>query len=596
MYNFAMNNEHPEGRRDSHEEPIRATSFGNKNEEYFDRIKQGTETIEKILDGIVVGGYIYNAIKTRLYEEVPHSCRDNKNKPFPYPILEEFLTRQTLSTNEEENLKNKRIRQAILYFSEQEWIKEEEAQIQEHETQEKIAALEQSLGVEPVVVPEAPDMRPEDIEHVSRETVLLQKNIQLPERVREYEQESIGDLNGSHESFVAHLTNRGLASFDTGEPVWSGQDKKVIFIGDILGDRTPEGLKIYSDLLILKKQAESNNGDVVWLSGNHENMFNAVLCGFSTEFGSPVGDDMQKRLSQYSGNLELADFLPDDQKSEIITEFINKKDSIATEIKETIKRKEKTLRIMESDTQTFNASDITAWHTTINDLNEKISFIEHADAPTVTISDILRVSDLLPKSIQNIIGTKILENTDSIKKAMLATTPELIEAIKKQQLIQVYDDTLYVHTNITKDMLDIIFKNMGDGETITASINKINMFYQTCLGAYIDDGGQSLTTDQVTSFNTIRDIFISTSKQSRVNFSEDATISDIKKDELEAKLKSAGVNLVVHGHTDEDGTPKGSAGLPIISIDRSAYKSDNPKNSSPTAAGAVSKNGKFSYF
>lgn len=572
------------------------SSFDKKTEEYLDRIKEGKETIEQILSGITPDGPIYNTIKEKFYAQVPSKLRQKTGSPLPYPALEEFLPQATLTVDEEENIQNKRVHTAILYFSQAEWAAEEERQSKEAERQERIADLKKGLGIEPAS-DKTEDAAPQPEVEISSEEkkIQLEKTVQLPEMERKHDQEAIGDLNGSHEGLVAHLENRDLASLEGDELIWKGGDKKVVFIGDILGDRTPEGLRVYGDLIKLKEQAQKVGGNVVWLSGNHENMFNAALCGFSTEFGESVAEDMQKRLNQYAGNLELAEFLPESEKKQIVAEFLGKRGEILETIKDSIMRKERTLKFMRSSPENYSLADINLWASTIEGLKSKQSFIENTDE-SVQINELLSIHELLPKSLQNLIGNKILEHTDSIKEKIRSEHPEIMESIKQQQLIQIQDDVLYTHTNLTKGMVELLFKNMNAGETLIDSANKLNAFYKYCLESYIDGKASELSPAQISNFNKTRDAFISTSGGSRVNFSEDPKLSDEEKESMKKKLKALGVNLVIHGHNDEEGSLKGSSDLPIISIDRSAYKSDNPKNFSPTSAGAISKNGSFSYF
>jgi len=584
--------ENPKKTPETTNEKEQVNPFSLKVQEYFERIESGQQTIEDILEGVREDGAIFNALKEEAYRLVPYNCRDNTNNPFDFPILEDFLAQQTLSTSEEENTKNARIRKAILYFSELDWNKKEQKMLTQTEEETKIQELKKQIGIETSTVEPVEKVQESGFE--LEEKVSFEKSIQLPERYREHEQEPIGDLNGSYESFVAHLTNRSLATFENGEMSWTGQDKKVVFVGDILGDRTPDGLRVYSDLLKLKKLAEQSGGDVVWLSGNHENMFNAVLGGFSTEFGTPVEKDMKDRLTQYSGNLELAEFLPQQIQDSIISEVANKKDTILKELENVIQVKERTLRHMK--TNNFSPKEISTRENLLADLNTNKNLIENIDSVPISIRQILLMSEHMPSSIQNLIGASILENRSSIKENIRTTQPEIIESLKNQQLIQMYDDTLYVHTNLTKEMVGIIEKNISEGQSISDAIAKINTFYQNCLEAYLDDNQESLSSSQVTNFNILRDTFISTSSKSRINFSEDPNLTAEQKTGLETKLKSFGVNLVIHGHSDEDGIARGSSELPILSIDRSAYKSDNPKTFSPISGGSISKTGQVSYF
>lgn len=588
-YEVSTENDNPNEKQASGE-----LSFTAKANEYVARVEAGKETIEQILNGIRIDGSIYRALKQRFYEQVPHSCRDNTNHPFPFPILEEFLRTQTLSVDTEKNIRDKRVRDAILYFSKTEWDAHEQQELKELDTQEKIQELRATLGAQSTPSSEADTLAPQETISPTPEKITFEKTLSLPERTRQYNQESIGDLNGSYEGLIAHLTNRDLISMEGDTCIWTGHDTRLVLIGDILGDRTPEGLKIYTQLLDLKRQAEKVGGDIEWLSGNHENMFNAVLCGFSTEFGVSVEKDMENRLTQYAGNLELAQFLPDEEKREIVTNVINVRDVIRDTIQETIARKEKTLRYMQSSPDIFDPNEIATWQKVIHDLTHKRTFVEAIDE-SLPIDELLSIHELLPKSTQTLIGNKILQQRESIRTHIQTSYPEIFESLVEQKLIQIHDDVLYTHTNLTKDMIDVVLKNTAPGETLSDAITKINAFYSMCLRSYLENPQPNLSDAQISSFNKIRDTFISTSSASRINFFEDPTLSDDQKRDIQSTLTRLGVNLVIHGHNDENGVPKGSSQLPILSIDRSAYKSDNPKNYAPTSASAVSKNGIVSY-
>lgn len=127
---------------------------------------------------------------------------------------------------------------------------------------------------------------------------------------RETEVMAVEDLSGSMEIFEKHMKTLGVARKDnSGHWQWTGDNKKLVFLGDILGDRGMDGMEITSIIGDLAKQAEKQGGQVNFLCGNHDMEFIRFLCN--------AGDDnyAEKNASlftdQYRGILELARFDPD---------------------------------------------------------------------------------------------------------------------------------------------------------------------------------------------------------------------------------------------------------------------------------------------
>jgi hypothetical protein len=129
------------------------------------------------------------------------------------------------------------------------------------------------------------------------------------------------------------------------------------------------------------------------------------------------------------------------------------------------------------------------------------------------------------------------------------------------------------------------------GSTIEAGISEINNLYTKGLRHYLLGEGE-FTAEESKKFDEIRLMFLSTSKESRINFSEDSRLSEQQKKAIEDALRKKGVNLVIHGHNDESGTVKGGAGIPIVSIDRSVYKFDESwGQNKPKATLTIDKKG-----
>ena len=71
-------------------------------------------------------------------------------------------------------------------------------------------------------------------------------------------------------------------------------------------------------------------------------------------------------------------------------------------------------------------------------------------------------------------------------------------------------------------------------------------------------------------------MFLSTSSASRVNFTEDKRLTADDIQTVEKAFHDSGIYIVVHGHNDEQGAVLGTPQLPIVSIDRTAFKFGDP--------------------
>lgn len=431
--------------------------------------------------------------------------------------------------------------------------------------------------------------------------IIKEKEIILPTIERSTNVTAIGDLNGSYKSLIEHLKYRNLISNDqNGNIVWNGGNEHVVFTGDILGDRSPQGMNVYEKLQELQNQAKIQGGNIEWISGNHENMFNAVLCGFNTEQDMPVEEDMEDRLSEYTGNLELLKFLPFENVRELYENIANNKDEVfGKDFQKNVQRKKATLDMVRNNPD-YPSSMVEIYERACQDILDKQSSLEkfctllennnHEEAKKVLFTFV----DALGKKYRNQIGSIIIKNRSVIKESINNKQENALfkDAFINQKLITLHDDSLYTHTSITPRMVRII-KDFSKDSSIKEGVDKINTFYQKILRIYLEhnDPQNKLTDQEKNYFNILRDEFTSTSSYSRKNFSESDSISKEEKDSLKMFLKDSGINIITHGHSDERAALKGFTDLPIISIDRSVYKNEEVSIEKTLAYSTISTDG-----
>ncbi len=249
----------------------------------------------------------------------------------------------------------------------------------------------------------------------------IEREIKLPSLERKQTIHAIGDLNGSYKSFIDHLKSQNLISMEQGDPAWVGGNSKAVFIGDILGDRSPDGMRIYERLQELQNQAKLQGGTIEWLSGNHENMFNAILCGFSTEKGKKVEEDMSYRMSGYTGNLELLKLLPIESLQGLYTTIATEKDTVfGSDFEVYIQKKKRTLQSVENNPETLPetvAAYKKGYQELLNKKNYLDSFCSLVESQNYEEAQksLFTFIDTLDKKYQNQIGKLIIENRSLLK-------------------------------------------------------------------------------------------------------------------------------------------------------------------------------------
>lgn len=490
--------------------------------------------------------------------------------------------------------------------------------------QDRIAELSQDLGgkqekpttdTTPKQESTPKDIQPEKPIELAKKyepgkSIELDKNVE-----RKHTQEIFGDLNGSYKSFVEHLLNRDLITFENGAIKWTGKDTHVVFIGDITGDRNMEGLKIYRDLKRLQRQATQEGGNVSWLAGNHENMFNSVIAGFKTESALEDLDSDRWRFAKYPGNFEMVNYLENEEKQQIIEAFLAESEETIEKLKAHVVKKSKFIDMArQSINDAVYGSNRKPDQGALDKLEKSDQELEAVKSKIIALENFRTknpatiefdsiVDFFEPDSKTGIFITKLItDNRETIIKNM-KSDPEgqdMLEALTDQKLVEIQDDVLYVHTNLTGNMVSIIntFAEQYAGGNITVGVQKLNKFYQTILSAYMI-GEPPLDTIEENSknyFHRLRDEFLSTSTNSRINYtSMDSGLTTGQKNQLTNLLKGHGINLVVHGHQNEHGVPKGTSELPILSIDRDVYKGENGSLEIPIAHTTITKNGQALY-
>jgi len=295
-------------------------------------------------------------------------------------------------------------------------------------TEQEITAPEKVEIPEPVVPPQpeqvqpAEPAKPEEIEVAPKPEM---KN--WWEVKRETEVMAVEDLSGSMGTFEEHVQKLGVAKKDSaGRWQWTGGNKKLVFLGDILGDRDMDGLQIISNIGRLSGEAEKQGGQIDVLCGNHEMEFISFL--------SRAGGDNWAKInanhftSQSIGIWELSRFDPD-PNSEL--------KKISPQIRVGRNKGEKN--------EKFEKKEKELW-------------------------------DKLYKKMP-----EILEN--------MRTDPEgrkILESICKIKVAAVYDDTLFCHTDPTRSMMT----DLGKEGDISRRVVEINENFQRNLRGILLNGGQ----------------------------------------------------------------------------------------------------------
>ncbi len=142
---------------------------------------------------------------------------------------------------------------------------------------------------------------------------------------------------------------------------------------------------------------------------------------------------------------------------------------------------------------------------------------------------------------------------------------EVLESLCSMKIVEIIDDTLFLHTDPTMGIISTLLKN--GPENVRHNIDVINNIYQKSLK-------ESLLRGEVISeqelFIEIKNVFLNTENR----YSYDADLPEDKKADITNQLRLAGINMIVHGHSQYDSYSKFDVGdLIITSVDMGAFKS-----------------------
>ncbi len=333
---------------------------------------------------------------------------------------------------------------------------------------------------------------------------------------------AIGDSNGSYETYIWNLKKTGLIDEDTN---WIGGNRRVVIHGDILADRACDGLQILHKNAELRKQAQEAGGDITILAGNHDDF----MFSFLLNRGGVHDNGLQASLTnkQGEGLRELTLFSGDRQMRESL--YVQGEDG-----------------------------DITY------DELSALLIKKNMGYPTLpTIEEFDQIDEIdanMRKKGSRFDREEILENmrNDDYGKMIL-------EEMCNMKLCERIDNTLYVHSDPTNEMLGMLLRT---------GVDSVNNDFQTAMRKTLLEGEQYND-----NYNNIFDTFLSTNNRSFAKaLDRDGKMHEDKislKPGLVKMLKErTGIDKIVFGHSDlKKGQRKIEIeGVKFINVDQSSLK------------------------
>ncbi|GEM_PF-1124302 len=283
----------------------------------------------------------------------------------------------------------------------------------------------------------------------SRESIPKLEKRNWWEIKRDTEVMAVEDLSGNMRTFERHVKELGVAKKDSsGHWQWTGGNKKVVFLGDILGDRSLDGVEITAIIEDLADQAGKQGGQVDVLCGNHDMDFIHFLCKDRGDKWAEINANHLTR--QNIGIWELARFDPDPNSE------LKKIDPLI-----------KVGREQGSTTEEFKKREKELWG---------------------------KLYKRMPEILKN-----------------MRTDPEgkkILEAMCRIKMATIYDDTLFCHTDPTIRMVFDLTKK----EDIPGRVLEINIIVQENLrgalfeGKKFDSGFKEI--DRTYTYTDNRDYFV----------------------------------------------------------------------------------------
>lgn len=201
---------------------------------------------------------------------------------------------------------------------------------------------------------------------------------------RPHEVIAIGDLHGRFEAFLENGKHAGILKKNGDHIHWTGGDRAVVFLGDILADRFLDSPQILREMWLLRKQAQLEGGSITLLAGNHDMWGFSYL--FNEEFdGIPQEEAFAHALDQGKGLLtflELAKISIPQNVKNVPNNFHN--DFIeavfqAPEIRETIRK---------TIAQTAELQEIYGQYQILHRIDDTL--FSHCDPTQTMIEDLIK--------------------------------------------------------------------------------------------------------------------------------------------------------------------------------------------------------------
>lgn len=357
---------------------------------------------------------------------------------------------------------------------------------------------------------------------------------------------AIGDSNGDYKTYIwnlKHARNLEHSGLINSSGNWIGGKIKAVIHGDILADRATEGFKILAKNKELREEAQRHGGDIILLAGNHDDfMFSFLLdrCGIHDD-----GIDACLTGGQGEGLLELTMFSGDRQMRKPL--YVQGEDGNLTydEVKNILVRKALGQSITTNESQQIDAI--------IAKMKAKGGRLNREE---------------------------ILKNMRSDKYGRM-----LLNEMCGMKLCEQIEDTLYIHSDPTDEMLTMIL-NVG--------VNAINGDFQTAMRGTLIEGNEFNT-----GYNKVFDTFLSTNNRSFARARDRSGTLHIAQIRLRHDLikrikEEMGINRVVFGHSD---LGKGQRiieikGVQFINVDQSALKGGKQTISAAAIPRAGRKSGR----
>ena len=342
---------------------------------------------------------------------------------------------------------------------------------------------------------------------------------------------AIGDLNGNAEAFDLNLQALDLIPFDADTAKeynikWLGEKQVVVLLGDIFADRNTDSLKIGEALNKLSKQAEKQSGKIIMIAGNHEDYLISFL---------------------------VNDHVACTRKNCALDVCLNGKRP-----------------------QGRGVSEVILKYSTYDNFKKVIASL--TDNNAIYFCDGEAIEDLynlMPNYEweREKLSNEILEN---MRKS--SSGRELLEQLCNLRLVELVDDTLYLHTPPTDSIVEMLTREGSLG----THIDRINKVYQEGLNAKllgkIPEGNPLWDIE----YNVVREIFLDTDNSQYA--------SDVNNLHI---LKQKGVNRIVHGHrVVRFGKKSIIEGIEFVNIDTGLGQSGNT-NTFDRSVAQIHKNGKL---